>query len=255
MASVIAPELREALVQGWLEQARMEHASVAAFARFALQLTGLGAPPELLADTASAMLDEIRHARGCFELARCYSGRALGPGPLPIDGALEDADLASIVRSTIVEGCIGETVAAVEATEVLAYCEDARTRSLLEAIARDEARHAELAWRFVAWALSTGPASLGDVVRQAFAAQLEQRAPSHVVMAERDADLLRHGLMSAALRPALRQRVLDEVVAPALQALLERAAGEAFSLQSPEYSTSSTRTSSSSTRTLPMPGQ
>jgi hypothetical protein len=59
-----------------------EHASIAAFARLTLHLLAVGAPPELVERAHLASLDEIRHARACFALARRYGGRALGPGPL-----------------------------------------------------------------------------------------------------------------------------------------------------------------------------
>jgi hypothetical protein len=214
----VDPELRAALLEGWTGQALMEHASVAAFARFALQLAGLGAPPELLTRSASAMLDEIRHARACFGLARRYSERELGPGPLPIAGALEASDLGSVVTACILEGCIGETVAAIEAAEALAHCEDAEASSVLEQIVTEETQHAELAWQFLAWALSSGPASLRERAAAVFRAEL-QRPAAVAAAGERDQQLLRHGLLSSSLRQELRACVVREVIAPSVEAL------------------------------------
>ena len=218
----VAPsaELRAAIVRGWTEQALMEHASVAAFARFSLQLLSLGAPPHLLVDAARAMQDETEHARACFELARRYRGADVGPGPLTLDGAFEPEDMAAIVLSTIAEGCIGETVAAIEAAEAAAHCEDEAARTVLERIAVDETRHAELAWGFVAWALRTGPASLRERARAAFDAALSSpmaaRAPNDFEL-----ELARYGLFGPALRQACRERVLAEVIAPSARALIE----------------------------------
>jgi hypothetical protein len=62
-----------------------EHASIAAFARLTLHLLSVGAPPELIEKAHLASLDEIRHARSCFALARRYGGGALGPSALSID--------------------------------------------------------------------------------------------------------------------------------------------------------------------------
>ena len=56
-------ETRLALGAWWAEIAALEHASVASFARFTLQLLSLGAPPELLADVGQASADEIRRRR------------------------------------------------------------------------------------------------------------------------------------------------------------------------------------------------
>ena len=47
----------------WTDLGRAKHASVGAFAKVALQLLGLGAPPEILARAHAAMGDELRHAR------------------------------------------------------------------------------------------------------------------------------------------------------------------------------------------------
>jgi hypothetical protein len=220
------PELRAALLAGWTAQGLMEHASVAAFARFALQLASLGAPPELLTRTGTAMLDEIRHARACFELARRFSDRELGPGPLPVAGALGASGWSSILTDCILEGCIGETVAAIEAAEALSHCEDPLARKVLEQIVVEESQHAELAWQFLAWSLQAGPAGLRQQAAAVFRAELARPAApvlQSVQESEREQRLLQHGLLSSALRQALRARVLREVIAPCVEALFEPA--------------------------------
>jgi hypothetical protein len=213
----------EAVARGWLEQALMEHASVASFARFSLQLLQLGAPAELVAAAAAAMQDEIRHARACFELARRHTTEDVGPGPLVVDGALDQMDPASIVLAAVREGCMGETVAAIEASEALSHCEDAAARAVLERIAIEEGQHAELAWRFVAWALETRP-ELAPRVREAFELEIAGARPGGASAAEgvaaADRELARHGILSSPLRAALRTRVLAGVVAPCAEALL-----------------------------------
>lgn len=224
-------ELRAAVRAGWLEQGLMEHASVAAFARFSLQLLALGAPAELCARSARAMQDEIEHARACFELARRHSDADVGPGPLDLAGAFAAADLEAIVLGTIAEGCIGETVAALEAAEALAHCTDEAARTVLARIERDETEHAELAWRFVAWALEVGPAGLRERVREAFAdatgawaiaagAGLVERVSA--AASAREIQLARQGLIAPRLRAELRSRVLREVMEPCARALVER---------------------------------
>jgi hypothetical protein len=218
-----------AVARGWREQALMEHASVAAFARFSLQLLQLGAPADLVAAAAAAMQDEIRHARACFELARRHSSEDVGPGPLSMDGALDTMEPTAIVLAALREGCISETVAAIEASEALQHCEDPAARAVLERIAVEEGQHAELAWRFVAWALETRPA-LAQPVREAFERELAGARPEaeHATreVAAPDRELARHGLLSPALRAALRDRVLAGVVAPCAKALIAGAGWE-----------------------------
>jgi hypothetical protein len=216
-------ELRARVAQGWLEQGLMEHASIAAFARFSLQLLSLGAPAELVSESAQAMADEIAHARDCFALSRRHGGRDVGPAPLPLTGALEELELSQIVLGTIAEGCIGETIAALEAAEAHAHCQDEPTRAVLARISADETAHAQLAWRFVAWALEQGPASLRETVRAEFERQLSSAATSPSSTIALDASehqLLQQGLVGPELRSALRGRVLHDVVGPCVRALL-----------------------------------
>jgi hypothetical protein len=148
---------RAALAAHWSRMGQMEHASIAAFARFSLQLLCLGAPPELVEDCTRAMADETAHTRLCFEIASAYAGRAIGPGPLDIAGSLAVTSLADIVELVVVEGCFGETRAALEALEAADAATDPVIRAAYEQIARDEERHAALAFRFVRWALEQEP--------------------------------------------------------------------------------------------------
>ena len=240
----LSPDARATLAAYWLEAARMEHASVAAFARFTLQLMALGAPFELCQQSQLAMRDETEHARRCFALASRYSGAALGPGALQLDDALGVESLASLARLTFMEGCVGETCAALEAAEALACATDAPVRQALELIAEDERRHAELAWRFIAWALESDPS--GDV-RRALQLELaglragvgttdaaEPRAQAATVGApsdiERAADgarslvhafeLTDHGRLSDEQRRRLARVAIAEVVLPCADGLL-----------------------------------
>lgn len=210
---------REALAAHWARAGRMEHASVAAFARFALQLLALGAPPELVRDTQAAMADETEHAAICFALSSAYAGRGVGPGPLSIAGALTDSDPAAILVTAFREGCVGETVASLEAAEAAARAVDPVVRRALERIAADEARHAELAWRFLAWALRRDPS-----LRAAAEAELRAAQAASCVAAPEVAgggrDLLAHGVVGDPLRRAIRRRALAEVIAPCAAALL-----------------------------------
>lgn len=137
----------------WIERALDEHASVAAFGRFVLELLAVGAPAQLVADAVAAMRDEVEHARLCFGVA----GRAFGPGPLMTEDAPLRGDLATMARTTLVEGAIGETLAAVRAAREADVERDPQIREILERIASDETRHADLAWRVIAWILDEQP--------------------------------------------------------------------------------------------------
>jgi len=212
--------LRERLRDAWLDDALMEHASVAAFARFTLQLLGLGAPADLVGACQRAARDEIEHAEACFMLASRYAGEPLGPSGLSLEGAFATEEVTDIVVNTFLEGCVGETVASLLAAEQLRCVEDLQTRAVLERIVRDEAAHSELAWRFVGWAIG----EYGDVVRSTLASALEQArsSPPHVDSHDLDEHLewRAAGRLSAAQKRAVWQSAMERVVTPCAMALL-----------------------------------
>jgi hypothetical protein len=229
-AHAVPPAVRARLEAAWVAVARMEHASIAAFARFALQLLAVGAPPDLVAAAQSAMADETKHAQLAFALARSYADREVGPGALAIEACLDGTDLACLVATVFVEGCIGETVAAVEAREALEHAGDPAVRAILETIAEDETRHAALAWTTVAWAIAVGGQSVHDRIEEAIAQETKQEPADGVGGAGPDDDeLLRHGIVGESLRMRLRRAVLAEFVLPGARQLLSpsRFPGEA----------------------------
>ncbi|MES1173879.1 MAG: ferritin-like domain-containing protein [Myxococcales bacterium] len=138
----------------WARLGQMEHASIAAFARFNLQLLSLGAPSELVEACNRALADETRHTRLCFALASSYAGLPLGPSKLEVRDCFDDTSLAAIMKLVLREGCLGETGAALEARADAALATDPVVEEVLLRIAHDEQAHAELGFRFLAWALT-----------------------------------------------------------------------------------------------------
>jgi hypothetical protein len=149
----LTPFQRAAEAARWTRMGQLEHASIAAFARFSLQLLSLGAPPELVEGCTAALADETEHARLCFRLASAYAGHPVGPGPLDIAGSLTPSSLAEIVALVIAEGCFGETIATLDAQEAAEESTDPVIVAAFTRIAQDEQRHAALAFQFLRWAL------------------------------------------------------------------------------------------------------
>ena len=209
--------LRERLAAAWLDAAREEHASIASFANLSLRLLALGAPPDLVADAHVAALDEIRHAQLSFELASAYAGTPLAPVCFGAAARMSAAgDLASLAIETLLDGCINETVAAALAGFASESASDPAVAAVLRDVADDEARHAELAWRIVAWSVrSSGPDLLGALHETLAAAAA---APIAASPDARD-DLAAHGVLGDAAHAATRAAVLREIVAPCLAAL------------------------------------
>ncbi|WAS93365.1 ferritin-like domain-containing protein [Nannocystis punicea] len=218
---VALPPTRARLAAYWKQIGLYEHASVASFARFILQLLAVGAPADLVKDAQQALADEIEHARLCFALASLYEGTGVGPGPLTAGDALGEFDLDAVVAAVIREACVGETLSALEAREAALRAEDPAVRRILEQIAADEHRHAELGWRFVQWALERASADQRARAKAVFAAAIAGAEATIAELAEQpgEPELHAHGVVDAPLRAALWREGLRELVRPTLDAL------------------------------------
>jgi hypothetical protein len=194
----------------WLSDARAEHASIASFARSILELMAVGAPLDLLEASQQALADEIRHARACLDLAEQHAGTSLAFGPLPAL-APRSGGLRRVALDTFDEGCVSETISAIEAARAVDEATDPAVRAVLARIAEDEAAHAALAWRTLAWALA---ADGTDALRGELRARAgELRRGALVASAADDANL-----PAAAARSAW-----EKVIAPTLADLLNGA--------------------------------
>lgn len=214
------------LAKAWLTDGLEEHASIAAFARFTMMLLSVAAPPELVAASQRASLDEITHARDCFALARRYGARDAGPGALDVHDSLGPMSLADLAALTAEEGCVGETLGAALAGEQLAVAVDPEVRRVLARIVRDEARHAELAWRFIAWAVgeeqrgALGAAGVTAAVAAAAAHAIAATRAMEIRPAVSDvAAWHAHGRLTCAEAREASERAIVDVVGPCLEAL------------------------------------
>jgi hypothetical protein len=196
----------EALVDHLRRIAILEHASVAAFARVSLELLALGAPAELVRAAHVAALDEIRHAELCWSLLAALEGTPRGPGPMSIPPFVAD-DRAQILASTIVDGCIGETVGSLVLHEAARVCRVPSLAALYRSIAEEESEHAVLAFR-IARFLADEPASDEHV-------SIARRAPFEP---EPRAPLEAMGIIGEETQRALRRAALETIIFPALAA-------------------------------------
>lgn len=204
---VIHGERRRVLASDgpWARAAADEQASVASFARHALELMALGAPAELLLGVSAAMADEVHHATACARRA----GVELAPLP-----ALEaiDAEPERVLRGLVREACVNETLAAAVAGEAAlrATGEDAR---LLGRLAADEQRHATLAWKTLKWLLTEHP--------QLRLAAIEEFARPVAVGTEGA-----YGVLDGAQQLEVAERTMRQVVLPCAARLLSIAGAE-----------------------------
>lgn len=218
------------LAAAWADDGLFEHASVAAFARLTLQLMALGAPASLVEASQRASLDELEHATFCFSRAAHHvgnRGEPARPGPLDVRGALDDVSWESFLRANVLEGCIGETLAAVRVGEQARLATDPALRAALRKIAEDEARHAELAWQILAWALRVVPERARDVLQRTldeFTRDRRQKpatsAPSEEWTAAAVARWNAAGRLIAVQGDALDDVTWEQVLAPLFREVL-----------------------------------
>ena len=166
--------MNQEIALAFSNQGEGEHASVASFARHTLQLMSMGAPATLLIGSQQSAIDEIKHAKMCYGIAKSFLGAKIQPNTLNIDGSVKTMRKSEIIQSVIAEGCIGETVAAVRAQLSAHYAKEQKVKGILEEIAADETNHSQLAWNTVQWAINRFP-ELRVMAEETFRAQLDRR--------------------------------------------------------------------------------
>ncbi|TKC98730.1 ferritin-like domain-containing protein [Polyangium fumosum] len=218
----LSAEAREVLAERWIRDGLFEHASVAAFSRLALVLLAHGADESLVRAAHEAALDEVRHARLSLSLAAAYRGAPVAPRGLPEALSLPlDEGLRELAVSTVIEGAVGETLAAVLAAEQAERASDPAVRRVLASIAEDEARHAELAFRIISFTIAAGGAPVRDAVARAFRDAAGRLPPPPAEPQLAPAVAAAHGHVPCADARAAFVRAMDEVVMPLGRALVE----------------------------------
>ena len=135
--------------------AEPRRASIIAFEQLIIELTYHGAPKSLIQRARRSMADEVRHAEATGRLARRFGcePNAARAVTKPVRSLL---DLA--IENDKERGMVRETYGALEASYQAFHAVDPGTRRVFAKIARDETRHAALAWDIHTWAVSV----LGD---------------------------------------------------------------------------------------------
>jgi len=196
----------------WAIAGSGEHASVAAFARLSLQLLRLGAPSDLLRGVHQAAMDEVSHAEICWAIAQRFGAPRVSAGAFPFsDNIAMDADLPALAAAAVREGCLAETLGAHVVSVAAELAPEAEVQSALHSIAREEAAHAVLSFRIVAWALRVG----GAAVKSAMCAALADPWPKLDVE-----ELALRANVDVALLHAASEQAVAEVIRPAAAELL-----------------------------------
>ncbi|WP_281317442.1 hypothetical protein [Polyangium sp. y55x31] len=178
---------RGALARAFQDDARGECASIPAFLALARDLAAVGAPRDLVDRALAAAADEVRHTESCASIAGDFASMTLVPERLPSprpSGLDRGRELARLCVESWEDGCLGEGAAAERARRQARGAKEPGIGAALGAIAEDEARHAELGWRIVAWCLSEGGRPVREALGEAVAASPEGPAREEVPEAE-----------------------------------------------------------------------
>lgn len=137
-------------IGAWFAKAAwLESASIHAFLQLSHELGDHGAPRSLQKLAVAAARDEIRHTAIMTALARKY-----GAEPPKVEVVLPSGrSLEAIAIENAAEGCVRETWGAVVALWQAQRALDPEARAAFTTIARDEVRHAALAWAIDRWAM------------------------------------------------------------------------------------------------------
>ncbi|HEU4405135.1 MAG TPA: hypothetical protein VFS43_07580 [Polyangiaceae bacterium] len=148
-------------------QAYLEAASVEAFERFACELIAFGAPFPLIDAAMRARADEAGHYELVLSLGRRFDPTFCCPPP--VAPSAKRRSLYAFAFENAVEGCVRETWGALLARYQSERASDGALRKAFARIARDEMRHAELAWSTHQW-LATKLSAVGrEEMRDAMA--------------------------------------------------------------------------------------
>jgi rubrerythrin len=137
--------------------------------------------------------------------------------------------LTAIAKLVLREGCLGETVAALEAVAAAEVASDPVVKRALERIASDELSHADLAFQFLRWALSlSSPEERYELACEA-AQQLAdfESDARHGERTPTDDRLAAHGLLGSEALGAIHLAAARDVSRPLLAALFEQEPSEA----------------------------
>jgi hypothetical protein len=131
--------------------ARSEAQSITEFQQLALDLEALGAPVQLIAASRRAARDEARHARWALHAAQRRGLPRTTALPRLVRPTRRAPNLFQLAVENASAGCAAETFGVWLHLVQARRAYDPEVRANAERIARDEARHAALAFELEAW--------------------------------------------------------------------------------------------------------
>lgn len=211
----------DAVVVEWSRRVIAEYASAVRAQQTAWWLTRTGSPRELITDALDVARDELDHAQRSIEVVASRGGEA----PIVASDALtpwpEIPDLVrALARHVVEEYCVAETVAVRLFRAMRNEATDPLVIATLDAINRDEPRHAALGWTTVDWLLEQHREVVRPTITEAAQRAVEVTrarycgAVPQPHLVELDEDARACGLLSLDEYRAVVEHAIDEDLMP-----------------------------------------
>jgi rubrerythrin len=202
--------------EAWAFRARVEEEATLRFTRLAEAIAAFDPDSPVPALMRRAAGDEQRHAALCAGLAAFY-GRPLESAR---DAAIAPASFshrAAVLYEVVAACCITETESVTTLTTLLAGSVDARVRSVLHEIARDEVTHGRMGWAHLAREAAASDVSfLSPSIPAMLAGAAGDRLFAPADPELESADLPRDGVLPHSTKRAIFTGTLEGVVFPGL---------------------------------------
>lgn len=220
---VLSDEDRVAAQTTWRGRMVNEYVSSRVFGVLVGQLIAAGVRPTRVAEAATAVADELRHARSCASVLRALGGEPVADLPtLPEVPAHPDAGpLETALRNLLSVCCLSETVAVSLISAEFFELEGSTIGDVLKGILADEVRHSRLGWNLVAELMpqvdSAMRTRLNDYLRVALT-HLRDHELSHLPPLRSPSSAAEQvGVCDGLAARALFQDTVRDVILPALR--------------------------------------
>jgi hypothetical protein len=170
------PLIRARVAGTWAFRTRAEIEATARFARMATDLAAIGATDVVVQGARDASADEARHRDLCAELAAKW-GHPNATNHVPPRERIGRSDMDArdrLLWEVVAVCCISETMNTSLMSRCMEVAKDPEIHSTLQALLKDEVRHARLGWAHLAAERAAGRgAFLGDVLPLLLEASIE----------------------------------------------------------------------------------
>jgi hypothetical protein len=122
------------------------------FRALAASLQGSGASRAIVKMAADAADDELRHASSCRQLVQHFGGRLPDEPSLPMKPLAPPEVKAEqrLLYEVVALACVTETLSTALLAELIAPASDPLCKKVMRSILRDEVKHSQLGWAFLA---------------------------------------------------------------------------------------------------------